>query len=61
LDEYAESKVNKQVLALFFIGRHNDEVLCDASLMHTSHLLLGGHDNLIGMLYMMSLKIGILL
>jgi hypothetical protein len=81
LDECGESKVNKPVLALFFIGRHSDEVLCDVILMHVCFLLgdivmkfyvmsflcmhviyyWGGHDSLIGRLYMMGLEIGILL
>ncbi|KAJ4715126.1 Transposon Ty3-I Gag-Pol polyprotein [Melia azedarach] len=40
LNECGEIRVTKQVLISFFIGKYEDEVLCDVAPMHTGHLLL---------------------
>ncbi|KAL4319335.1 hypothetical protein GQ457_18G009560 [Hibiscus cannabinus] len=41
LNNGGEIKVTKQVIVPFFIGRYNDEVLCDVCSMDACHLLLG--------------------
>ena len=41
LNDSDELKVNKQVLVAFFIGKYEDEVLCDVVPTQAEHLLLG--------------------
>ncbi|XP_048228288.1 uncharacterized protein LOC125369558 [Ricinus communis] len=41
LNNCGETKVNKQVIVTFTIGRYSNEVLCDVVLTHAGHILLG--------------------
>jgi hypothetical protein len=41
LNDSSETKVNKQVVVAFRIGKYEDEVLCDIVPMQAGHLLLG--------------------
>ena len=41
LKDSGEVKVTKQVLVSSYIGKYEDEVLCDVVLMQAGHLLLG--------------------
>jgi len=41
LSKEGEIMVNKQVLITFYIGKYQDEVLCDVVPMEATHILLG--------------------
>ncbi|KAJ4715139.1 hypothetical protein OWV82_013527 [Melia azedarach] len=41
LNDCGKTKVTKQVLVSFSIGKYEDEILCDVAPMHASHIFLG--------------------